>query len=208
MRKSFAFHPESWLSSPRVRKMSSAARGGYIMLLAQSWIAAEPGYLPNSDKELRRLAAMTPTEWKACRASILENFQQQGNRRYNAKLLSMIRKQRPSAPGNLPAPVPAELEDLELYREDAKLCRRWHELMTAWEKAYKGIDVLAEVRRAHAWELCQPLRKKDRPRFLQSWLNRTYERHGRAGNGAKPLNPYAPTEDDVGAWARKATGKA
>ena len=206
-RKSFAFHAESWLSSPRVRKMSSAARGGYIQLLAESWIADPQGYLPNNDRELRRLSGMTGKEWEEHKDAILENFIQQGRRIYNAKLLAMVKKQRPSVPGHLPVPVPKELADLELYAEDEKLCGRWHELMQAWKVAYPKLDVVAEVRKAHAWEVCQPIRKKDRAAFLRRWLNKAYDKFSiRAAPFPRQANvaPFAPTDDDLGAWARDA----
>ena len=204
-RKSFAFHAESWLGSPKVRKMTSAARGAYIQLLAESWIADPQGYLPSNDRDLRRLAGMTGKEWEENKDAILENFQREGRRYYNPKLMAMVKKQRPNAPGNLPVPTPKELADLELYREDERLCRRWHELLAAWKVAYPGIDILAEVRKAHAWEVVQPIRKKDRAAFLRRWLNRTFDKRDRRRMPARnSLTPFGPTEDDLDAWARDA----
>jgi hypothetical protein len=99
-----------------------------------------------------------------------------------------------------PPPVPPELRDLDLYREDAKLCARWPTLLRTWVKTYPGLDVLAEVRRAHAWEVENPTRRKvNRPAYLGQWLRREQDRPRRPtnGNGAAPVpltivEPAAP----------------
>lgn len=84
--------------------------------------------------------------------------------------------------------VPADLEGLELYETDKRLCRDWKAFLKAAEPAYPGVDVIAEVRKAHAWEVANPAkRKKQRTRFLHNWLARAQDRPG-AGKGA----------DDVG----------
>lgn len=83
-------------------------------------------------------------------------------------------------------PVPDELRDLELYAADPKLCRAWPPFLTAAQQAYPGVDILAEVRAAHAWEVANPKRrKKQRTRFLHSWLSRAQDRApgGQDGNG-------------------------
>ncbi len=78
-------------------------------------------------------------------------------------------------PAKAPAPappIPPELQDLPLYREDKRLHRKWPELLPAWKAACPGIDVMAQVRRAHAWEVGNPQRRKrNRPRFLTNWMN-------------------------------------
>lgn len=72
--------------------------------------------------------------------------------------------------------VPEDLRGLALYSEDARLCGRWDELKTAWTTAYPGVDVLAEVRKAHAWETANPSRRKvQRARFLSGWLSRAQD---------------------------------
>lgn len=75
--------------------------------------------------------------------------------------------------GNSAPSVPRELQGLALYEKDPKLCEGWPELREAWERAYPGVDIVAEVRKAHAWEVANPgKRKKHRARFLGSWLSR------------------------------------
>lgn len=73
--------------------------------------------------------------------------------------------------------VPVELVNLTLYCTDARLCRLWHELLPAWRLAYPGVDVMAQVRGAHAWEVANPKKRKvDRPKFLGSWLARAQDK--------------------------------
>lgn len=73
--------------------------------------------------------------------------------------------------------IPRELKDLELYAADRRLCLRWERLFVSWKAAFPGLDVLKEVRTAHAWEVSNPQRaKRDRPRFLQNWLSRQSDR--------------------------------
>jgi hypothetical protein len=73
--------------------------------------------------------------------------------------------------------TPPPLLGLTLYEQDVKLVRRWEELFAAWKIAYPGVDVVAEIREAHAWEVANPTRrKKDRPRFLAAWLARAQDR--------------------------------
>ena len=68
--------------------------------------------------------------------------------------------------------VPPELEGFQLYKADANLCRRWSELLPAWEQAHPDLDIPSEIAKAHAWEVSNPSkRKKDKPRFINTWLN-------------------------------------
>lgn len=91
--------------------------------------------------------------------------------------------------------VPAELAGLSLYRLDEKLCERWAEVYPEWLRTYKGIDVLQEIRKAHAWEICNPdQRKKLRVAFLNSWLSRGHEAWHRRQQeqGLKFVGRYIP----------------
>ncbi len=84
---------------------------------------------------------------------------------------------KPSGSAPSTPPVPDALKGLQLYEKDATLCRRWPELFPLWCDAYPGLDVLAEVKVAHAWEVSNPKRqKKDKPRFLANWLKREQDR--------------------------------
>ena len=71
--------------------------------------------------------------------------------------------------------VPEELKGLSLYALDEKLCLGWAEALLLWKETYKGIDLLQEVRKAHAWEVCNPEQRKTlRIRFLNNWLSRAH----------------------------------
>jgi hypothetical protein len=81
--------------------------------------------------------------------------------------------------------VPDELKALSLFAANRKLCDRWHILLPDWKLAYPGVNVMAELHRAHSWEQCNPTRQKvDKVRFLNSWLARSQDQHGgRDGSG-------------------------
>ena len=82
-----------------------------------------------------------------------------------------------------PSAPPQELTGLTLYESDAKLLKAWPELLPSWERAYPGVNVAAEVAKAHAWEVANPAkRKKDRARFLAGWLSRAKENNKGAGS--------------------------
>jgi hypothetical protein len=83
--------------------------------------------------------------------------------------------------------VPSELTGLELYEVDDKLCSRFEKNMKAWKKAYPFLDVLQEIRKAHAWEMANPKRrKKDRARFIANWLSRADESRAKRGKANRP----------------------
>ena len=80
--------------------------------------------------------------------------------------------------------IPEDLRQLELYAADRKLCRSWPQLLPAWRTAFPAVDVLAEVRAAHAWEVANPERRKlNRSRFLQAWLAKEQDKAKVAHNG-------------------------
>lgn len=75
--------------------------------------------------------------------------------------------------------VPNELEGLFLYEKDEKLINLWPKLIEAWKTAFPGIDIIAEVKAAHAWEVSNPKRQKvNRARFLQNWMARAQDKYG------------------------------
>jgi hypothetical protein len=86
-----------------------------------------------------------------------------------------------------PAPIPQELENLELYRVDKRLCKAWLSFYEAAKTGYPNVDVLAELRVAHAWEVANPSRrKKDRVRFLNNWFLKAQDSPRPQGIGAPP----------------------
>lgn len=110
-------------------------------------------------------------------------------------ILEVARERRTRGPKKearaTPFVVPPELTDLQLYREDRVLCERWEELKKVWAHAYPGVSVVAEVRRAHAWEMSNPSKmKKDRRRFLAAWMAREQDR------GRGPVKSTAPQKSE------------
>jgi hypothetical protein len=84
--------------------------------------------------------------------------------------------------------IPDELRELPLYASDQRLAARFGELMGEWAKRFPEIDVLREIGNAHAWEMArQPRdRKKDRPRFLTTWML-TASKDARKGKPPPPV---------------------
>ncbi len=90
------------------------------------------------------------------------------------------------------ATPPDELKGLALYETDKKLISRWPELMKAWKQSYPGVNILAEIKKAHAWETANPDRRKiNRARFLTGWLSRCQDSPRERQAGADPHNSGA-----------------
>lgn len=81
--------------------------------------------------------------------------------------------------------MPADFEGLELYQDGSlrgvkRLWERWESLKAGAEQTWPGIDVAFEMRKAHAWEVANPARRKvDKVRFLNSWFNRAQDHAGK-----------------------------
>ena len=74
-----------------------------------------------------------------------------------------------------PPECPAELKGLELYEKDFKLWKRWDEFIAASRTAFPDIDLVAEIRKAHAWEIANKKRVL-RKRYLNGWFGRAQDR--------------------------------
>lgn len=69
--------------------------------------------------------------------------------------------------------VPKAFAGLELYESDAKFCKQWPSLLKALVEAYPNKDILAEIRKAHAWEVANPdRRKRARGKYFRGWMSR------------------------------------
>lgn len=76
-------------------------------------------------------------------------------------------------------PPPVDLKDLALYVADTMLCEQYEALKVGWAKAYPGINLLAEIRKAHAWEISNPVKRKiNRAPFLNRWLGKAQDQVG------------------------------
>jgi len=96
-------------------------------------------------------------------------------------------------PSHKGATVPEDLVGLELYEQDRTLCDNWDSLRSGWIQTYPNVQIVTEMRKAHMWEMANKKnRKKDRPRFLNSWFARqqsqSEETRKRRGNTGTKTN--------------------
>lgn len=93
----FSFYANDFLSSLSVRAMSSAERGGYLMLLLNAWQGDEQGYIVDDDELLYVSSGMTPDEWEKSKARLLRKFPLASEKlgyRYNPRMLIEAEKQK------------------------------------------------------------------------------------------------------------------
>lgn len=69
----FPMFPKDFLTSPRVRMMTPAQVGGYIILLCTAWDQTPRGTLPDNDEELAVLSGLGD-EWAKNKTRILAPF--------------------------------------------------------------------------------------------------------------------------------------
>ena len=100
-----------------------------------------------------------------------------------------------AAEGEAPPPI----RGLKLYEADEKLLSDFWTRYAAWCQAFPGLDVTGEIRRAHAWELAQPprQRKKNRARFLTTWLKREWRKFSGQGRERPPGESLTDLEKRV-----------
>lgn len=94
--------------------------------------------------------------------------------------------------------VPVDLVGLALYANDPALCMMWPSLMASWVRTYpRGREwILEQVALAHSWEVANPEnRKRQRGRFLNTWLSRGQDRHWR-GSGGVRKKPWTDAWDE------------
>lgn len=91
---SFPFYAADFISSLDVQVMTTAEVGAYILLLSNSWIQDDQGYLPDDEDILRRLCRMDENQWVSSKEIILKKFQKKDGKIFNARLLSESQKYR------------------------------------------------------------------------------------------------------------------
>ena len=111
---------------------------------------------------------------------------------------------RSDSPNPSPPDPPIVLTTLGTYLTETwpDIARaRCASLEAAWREAFPGVDLLAESKRARAWEVSDPKRRKVRhAKFLAGWFGRTQERAAPgATTGPQPSRratcPAATKED-------------
>jgi len=78
--------------------------------------------------------------------------------------------------------IPDELKEFPHYVADKLFCAKWPVLRKEWQRAFPGVDIQAELKKAHAWQTAKQLKVNQRA-FLHSWLARAQQR---ARPGDKP----------------------
>jgi hypothetical protein len=87
----FQFYPKDWLASGTVRRMSWAARGLFIELLALCW---DNEGLPTESEDLRRMVRCQPGVWRRLWAEVKPAFVEQRGKLVNRKLSKLRTEMR------------------------------------------------------------------------------------------------------------------
>ncbi len=93
----FLLYTGDFLSSPDVQLMQAHEVGAYCLLLFNSWQSDRPGYLPDDEDRLRRVARLSPTQWAESRQLLLGKFPtapDDPTRRHNPRLTAEAIKQQ------------------------------------------------------------------------------------------------------------------
>ncbi|RTQ45856.1 DUF1376 domain-containing protein [Hymenobacter gummosus] len=93
----FLLYTGDFLSSPDVQLMEAHEVGAYCLLLFNSWQSDRPGYLPNDEGRLRRVARLTADQWAESRQLLLGKFPVapgEPTLRYNPRLAAEADKQQ------------------------------------------------------------------------------------------------------------------
>lgn len=92
----FLLYTGDFLSSPDVQLMEAHEVGAYCLLLFNSWQSDQPGYLPNDEDRIRRIARLSVEQWASSRHLLLTKFPvalANPARRYNPRLVAEASKQ-------------------------------------------------------------------------------------------------------------------
>ena len=93
----FLLYTGDFLSSPDVQLMEAHEVGAYCLLLFNSWQSDRPGYLPNDEGRLRRIARLPADQWAESRQLLLGKFPvapDEPTLRHNPRLAAEAGKQR------------------------------------------------------------------------------------------------------------------
>ena len=109
--------------------------------------------------------------------------------------------------------VPSELTGLKLYdytgipddekhksarRAAEKLCSLYASRLAGWQEECPGVDIAAETRKAHGWELDNPTKRKiDKVKFLGNWFRRAQDSYRKAGAGTDEMEVLRKQYEEV-----------
>jgi len=88
---SFPFYPQDFLSSLDVQMMTAEEVGAYILLLTNSWIQDNQGFLPDDDEVLRKICRIEKDRWDVVKKNVLKKFStiEKDGVIFNKKLISL-----------------------------------------------------------------------------------------------------------------------
>ena len=92
----FLLYTGDFLSSPDVQLMEAHEVGAYCLLLFNSWQSDRPGFLPDDESRLRRIARLNQSQWADSRELLLGKFPLDStdpSLRYNPRLVREAAKQ-------------------------------------------------------------------------------------------------------------------
>ncbi len=92
----FQFYAADWRGDPQVQRMTFAARGVYIELLACAF--QDRGRLPGDPEEIRRVAGVDRDEWLEVWGQLERHWPVIDGERHNPKLTRVMEEQT-GAPG-------------------------------------------------------------------------------------------------------------
>lgn len=114
---------------------------------------------------------------------------------------NLVGTEAAKAPPSVPHEVPEMLKGLALYEANRTLCVKFPDVLPAWREAFPGVDIAMEIKRAHAWEMANPKKRKvDKLRYLNNWLAGQQDRPRGGSNAPKStvrLNTGNPERSKV-----------
>lgn len=197
-RPAFKFDPEAWLSD-EIAGCSLAAQGLWLRMLFQMHVSDRRGYLSANGTALppeviARRCGTDPGTYRALLAELdTAHIPERTAEKviFNRRMVRESKEQRQAAsygrmggnpllmggdnpPDNAPPPI------------DSSICITWDlrsgfggittEKKSQWVLAFPGVNIEAQVARAHSWLCANPTkRKKNNERFLTNWLGRAQE---------------------------------
>jgi uncharacterized protein YdaU (DUF1376 family) len=209
----FNFYPNDFLTSENVTEMDAEQVGVYIMLLAQSWISKNPGYIPGDETRAAKWGRISVERWREISAGVLSAFVKQPDGSYlqprlkleydKSTALHEARRRGGAATKGIPkAPTYAPPPDRSApKRSTSKLtwseADGWGEIpeptRKAWAEAHPGIDIDTELAKAHSWLLVNITRRPKNPgQFFNNWLNRATP----SQSSSKLVMPEPPSPEE------------
>lgn len=185
-----SFCTVDWLSDAELSLCSPATRGIWMDLLCRMHDAGRSGEVRGNLKQLAVLARCLPSEAEAALADLADTGAADVSEKGGVYTVRNRRMNR-VATKKKAATSPAISDGASLMAfpisgaGDVKEWQLTSDLVARMVEAYPAADVLAECKKALAWIVANPSRRKTAfgmPRFLNSWMGRVQDK-----GGSRPL---------------------